>query len=77
MTPEYLAVLATHLSPEDKTASDSLYQSRIAECNKCDALKDKIMCSWNGCYIVLRAYSKDAYCPYPKNDKWNLTPKES
>jgi len=71
ITPEYIAQIAAELSLSEKTAvAPAEYKMRLETCAACDALRQGVLCSWCGCYVVLRAKPKDSYCPCPGNDKW-------
>jgi hypothetical protein len=71
ITPEYIAQIAAELSLSEKTAAaPAEYTRRLKICAACDALRQDVLCSWCGCYVVLRAKPKESYCPYPGNDKW-------
>lgn len=50
------------LMPEDEKVSQTVYKSRLAACQACDALADG-QCRKCGCYVELRAAQKDARCP--------------
>lgn len=49
---------------EDRTA-ESAYESRLAVCRECDRLNAGT-CLSCGCYVELRAASKEAHCPKKK-----------
>jgi hypothetical protein len=71
MTPERIAQIAAELPlQEEMAASPAEYKARLETCAVCDALRGNVLCSWCGCYVVLRARPKESYCPYPGNDKW-------
>ena len=53
------------LSPDDK-ASDEEYKRRLSKCKECDKLIDAT-CLKCGCYVEIRALSKNARCP---GNKW-------
>lgn len=74
ITVAYLEEVASAI-PEDKEnmVAKTVYKKRLDECLKCDALVDSVMCSWCGCYVILRAKFKKNKCPYPKSDKWVST----
>ena len=57
---QYLAKIKT----EDKT-DDTLYEYRLSVCKSCDSLWDGT-CNACGCYVELRAASKNASCPHKK-----------
>lgn len=71
ITTKYLEEVASAI-PEDKEnmVEKDIYRKRLNSCFKCDALVDSVMCSWCGCYVILRAKFKKNCCPYPKTDKW-------
>lgn len=48
--------------PEDLKASDELYHSRLMTCKQCDRLENGI-CAECGCFVELRAATKQNYCP--------------
>ena len=71
MTPERIAQIAAELPlPEETATTPAEYKARLETCAICDALREGVLCSWCGCYVVLRARPKKSYCPYPGNDKW-------
>lgn len=71
ITQKYLEEVASAI-PEDKEnmVENVTYRERLEKCLDCDALLDSVMCSWCGCYVILRAKFKKNNCPYPKKDKW-------
>lgn len=71
MTPERIAQIAEELPlPKETAATPAEYKARLEICAVCDALREGVLCSWCGCYVVLRARPKESYCPYPGNNKW-------
>ncbi|MBO4508464.1 MAG: hypothetical protein J5747_07475 [Spirochaetaceae bacterium] len=73
MTPERIAQIAAELPISEKAAAaPEEYKARLETCAVCDALKGGVLCSWCGCYVILRARPKQSYCPYPGCNKWKM-----
>ena len=64
---EYFENLHTYIAnlDEDKKASPTLYEERLAVCQQCDLLADG-MCKGCGCFVELRAVIGVNRCPYEK-----------
>ena len=52
------------VKPKDRP-EPSEYERRLSICKECDRLNAGT-CNACGCYVELRAYSRDAACPYSK-----------
>ena len=52
------------IKPEEKT-DDVLYEHRLSVCKNCESLMEGT-CNACGCYVELRAASKNASCPHKK-----------
>lgn len=73
MTFEEITKIALELDNSDeKIASKEDQNKRLKACSSCDALRGGVLCSWCGCYVLLRARVLNGYCPYPKKDKWKI-----
>ncbi|NLK46735.1 MAG: hypothetical protein GX297_08830 [Treponema sp.] len=71
MTFEKIAEIASELENSNEKIADKNEQNkRLTACSSCEALRGGVLCSWCGCYVLLRARALNARCPYPKNDKW-------
>ena len=53
------------LLSDDERASDQEYKKRLSLCKECDKLIDAT-CLKCGCYVEIRALSKEAHCPGKK-----------
>jgi len=58
-----------HIEPSLAAGEDE-YKKRLEECEKCDSLKEKVLCSHCGCFIMFRARPGKSYCPHPEGNKW-------
>ncbi len=54
------------MDPQERTGEEE-YERRLGICKNCDLLLDG-MCRACGCYVELRAVSKEQECPY---EHWN------
>jgi hypothetical protein len=71
LSAEALAELAAHIPiAESLRAEAGVYEKRLALCASCDALREDILCSYCGCFIVFRARPAKSVCPHPAGDKW-------
>jgi len=71
LNPEKIAALAAEIKIEPSLAADEdVYKKRIAVCNGCEALREKTLCFFCGCFILFRARPAKGYCPHPNGDKW-------
>lgn len=61
---EMLEKYKNAIRSEDR-AAESVYASRLATCRECDRLNAGT-CLSCGCYVELRAASKEAHCPKKK-----------
>lgn len=53
------------LLSDDERATDKEYSERLELCKECDKLIDAT-CLKCGCYVEIRALSKNAHCPAKK-----------
>jgi len=51
-------------------AEEGVFNKRLENCSKCDALREQVMCSHCGCFIMFRARPAVSRCPHPQGDKW-------
>jgi hypothetical protein len=51
-------------------AEESVFNQRLEKCDKCEALREQVLCSYCGCFVMFRARVDKSYCPHPKGDKW-------
>jgi hypothetical protein len=76
LTPERIAALAAESPiPPALRAGDDLYRRRLAFCNACGALREKVLCAYCGCFVQFRARPEKSYCPDPAGDKWTESKK--
>lgn len=63
--------LLTYISMlgEEEKADSALYAIRIEKCEKCKAMQQGV-CSYCGCFVIVRAAKKQMSCPYPSGRKW-------
>ena len=66
-----IASIAAEIKIDSSLASEEeVYKMRLAECNECEALREKFLCFYCGCFISFRARTAKSYCPHPEGDKW-------
>jgi len=71
-TPEKIAALAAEIKLDPPLAAEEgILKKRIAVCNECEALRETVLCSHCGCFILFRARTAQSYCPHPHGNKWN------
>ncbi|MDR2618122.1 MAG: DUF6171 family protein, partial [Treponema sp.] len=58
--------------PSSLRAGAGLYRRRLERCGDCEALREKVLCAYCGCFVQFRAGVLKSYCPYPGGDKWLL-----
>ena len=58
-----------HIEPS-LAADDEVFTKRLEECERCDSLKEKVLCSHCGCFVMFRARAEKNYCPHPQGNKW-------
>ncbi|MDR0598565.1 MAG: DUF6171 family protein, partial [Treponema sp.] len=68
--PEKLAALAAGLPAAASLAAEGVRQARLDVCEKCDALRENVLCAYCGCFVLFRARPARSYCPHPAGDKW-------
>jgi hypothetical protein len=70
-TPEKIAerLKETPISPAN-AAGEAVFNMRLEECKNCDALREQVLCSYCGCFVMFRARPNKSYCPHPLGDKW-------
>jgi len=76
LRPEEIAqrLKETHIDPS-LAAEEDVYIKRLEECEKCDSLKEKVLCSHCGCFVMFRARPGKSRCPHPGGNKWaRITP---
>jgi len=70
-TPEKISALAAEIKLEASLAAEEeVLQKRLAVCSECEALREAVLCSYCGCFILFRARVAKGYCPHPLGDKW-------
>jgi len=71
LSEEAVAALVDQIpiAPELK-AGEELIGKRLAVCQACDALKEKVLCAYCGCFIRFRARTIKQRCPHPAGEKW-------
>jgi len=69
--PEKIAALVAEIKIDPSLAAEKdVYEKRLKACGECDALRDEVLCSHCGCFILFRARPAKSYCPHPAGDKW-------
>jgi len=70
-SPEKIAEILreTPISPI-LAAEEAVFGRRLEECEKCDALRERVLCSHCGCFVMFRARPRASHCPHPQGDKW-------
>ena len=58
--------------PDDQKAPQSVYENRLAACQRCDQLVGGT-CRQCGCFVLLRAAKRAMGCPAPQ-PKWTRWP---
>jgi hypothetical protein len=68
---EAVAVLLDQIpiAPELK-ASEELIVNRLTYCFACEALKERVLCAYCGCFIRFKARALKQSCPHPAGEKW-------
>ena len=51
-------------------AEERVIEKRLAACSECEALREEVLCSHCGCFILFRARPSLGYCPHPNGDRW-------
>jgi hypothetical protein len=57
------------IAPELK-AGEELISKRLAVCSDCDALRERVLCAYCGCFIRFRTRALKQHCPHPGGEKW-------
>ncbi|MDR3191546.1 MAG: DUF6171 family protein [Treponema sp.] len=60
---------AIRIEPSLK-ADERTYQARLAVCMSCASLREGVLCSRCGCFVLFRARPKNGRCPHPRGDRW-------
>ena len=53
-------------------AEEAVFYKRLEECRKCEALREQVLCSHCGCFVMFRARPDKSRCPHPMGDKWKI-----
>ena len=70
-TQERVAAVVKEISIAPSLAVEEIvYEKRLKTCNICEALREKVLCAYCGCFILFRARTRKNYCPHPNGDKW-------
>ena len=70
-SPEKVAALVEEIKLDQSLAAEKdVYKKRLKACGECDALRDEVLCSHCGCFVLFRARLAKSYCPYPIGDRW-------
>ena len=71
LTPEKIVDLVAEIKIDPSLAADDkLYGNRLSICGECEALREEVLCSHCGCFILFRARAVKNYCPHPDGDRW-------
>ena len=54
---------------QEMKVDQTFYNKRLALCDACKYLVGG-MCSFCGCFVIVRAVKKKMHCPYPHGTKW-------
>ena len=70
-TPEKIAekLKEIYIAPS-LAAEEAVFNRRIEECVKCEALREQVMCFHCGCFVMFRARPDKSHCPHPEGDRW-------
>ena len=69
--PERIAILAAEIRIDPSLAAEKeVYETRLEACGKCEALREGVLCSHCGCFVLFRARPKKSSCPHPEGDRW-------
>ena len=64
--PEKIAALVAEIKLDPSHAAEKdVYEKRLKTCGECDALRNEILCSHCGCFILYRARLAKSYCLIP------------
>ncbi|MDR2745966.1 MAG: DUF6171 family protein [Treponema sp.] len=71
LTPEHLTALSVQSPiPASLRAGAGVYRRRLRRCGACDALRERVLCAYCGCFVQIRAAVLTNRCPSPAGDKW-------
>ena len=71
-TPEQIAKTLSEIPiASSLCAEEAVYKKRLEICAECEAIREQVLCSHCGCFVMFRARPAKSYCPHPKDDKWN------
>ena len=73
-TPEKIAekFKEIYIAPS-QAAEEAVFNRRLEECGRCEALRERVLCSYCGCFVMFRARPGKSHCPHPEGDKWILS----
>ncbi|MNE45349.1 hypothetical protein D3C80_1396290 [compost metagenome] len=63
-------ILASSMFTPENTASEEVYEARLALCSACPKLQDGVTCTACGCIIPVVARLKARACPLPGGGLW-------
>ena len=70
-TPEKIAQMLSEIPIAPAVAAEeTVFNARLEACNKCDSLREQVMCSHCGCFVMFRARLVKNRCPHPAGNKW-------
>ena len=70
-TPEKIAQRLKEIPIAASLAAEEVvFKKRLEECKNCDALREQVLCSYCGCFVMFRARPALSRCPHPLGDKW-------
>ena len=71
-TPELIALRLKEIPiVPTLAAEEKVFNYRLEKCSMCDALREKVLCSFCGCFVMFRARPEKSCCPHPEGDKWS------
>ena len=73
-TPEKIAekLREIYIAPS-RAAEETVFNRRLEECGRCESLREQVLCSHCGCFVMFRARPDKSYCPHPEGDRWILS----
>jgi hypothetical protein len=73
LTPERIAQRLKEIPIASALAAEgTIYEKRLEICEECEALRDKVLCSHCGCFVMFRARPALSRCPHPEGNRWML-----
>jgi hypothetical protein len=71
LNPEHIRAIAAQTPiPAALQAEGRAFEARLAVCENCEALREKVLCAYCGCFVLFRARVRQSGCPHPSGNKW-------